>query len=680
MQKPAIFFCLIIFLFFSCEDQPTQKVTRKPAPSNNIRNYLINQASDITDNALKSVQNIDDWKNIKDDRYQELVGMLGLVDMPIEGKRSPLNVKKVGTIQMDGYRIEKLYYESLPGLYVPANLYIPDNITKPVPAILYQCGHSRTQKVHYQAHPRRYAELGFVCLIVETIQWGEVYGEHWGCYSKGWFNWYSRGYTPAGVEVWNGIRGLDLLSAMPEVDSDKLGVTGISGGGALTWYIAAIDQRIDAAATVCGNSNLESQIRTRTIDEHCDCMMPINTYLRDFHDIGALIAPRPLFIAQADRDGMNTIESSIEVYESLKNFYTLFDAEKDINFISTPGGHSYHPNSRKAIFSFFMNHLMDKDIPPDEIADVDESPDAMLSNEDLEVFIGGPPADDITTIIQDSFISKPAAPEIKSVRDLEAYRNKVVALLKEHTFYGFPETPIPLASKRELRALDGAAFGSEKYSFNTEEGWRIKLDIRYRNPRDEKRPLMIVLRSPDEKRWDSEGFISNLDKEWNIAYLEVRGIGEFGWAQELQWHIRRASAWTGRTIASMRVYDVLRAIEFAGELADVDPKQIGLAARGEMSSVALYTALLNGNCKTLILQNPPGSLDVPSNPDGRGEALELLNVLQIIDINQVPALLHPTKTFIVGDMPESYQWSLNTLERLNLKRHVIAVKDVSKIE
>ncbi len=678
MQKPVIFFCLIIYLIFSCEDQPTQKVIRTPVPSNNIRNYLITQAGDITGNALKSLQNKDDWKDIKDDRYQELVEMLGLVNMPLEGERSPLNIKKTGSIQMDGYRIEKLYYESLPGLYVPANLYIPDNITEAVPAILYQCGHSRTQKVHYQAHPRRYAQLGFVCLIVETIQWGEVYGEHWGCYSKGWFNWYSKGYTPAGVETWNGIRGLDLLSQMSEVDPSKLGVTGISGGGALTWYIAAIDQRIKAAATVCGNSNLESHIRTRTIDEHCDCMMPVNTYLRDFHDIGALIAPRPLFIAQADRDGMNTIESSIEVYESLKDFYALFDAEKDINFISTPGGHSYHPNSRKAIFSFFINHLMDKNIPADKIADVDESPDAMLSEEKLKVYIDGIPTNDITTLIQDSFISKPAAPEIKSVGDLEAYRNEVVALLKEHTFYGFPETPIPLDSKIELRALDGSAFGSEKYSFNTEEGWRIKLDIRYRNPRDEKRPLMIVLRSPDEKRWDSEGFISHLDNQWNIAYLEVRGIGEFGWATELQWHVRRASAWTGRTIASMRIYDVLRAIEFAGELADVDPVQIGLAARGEMASIALYTALLNGNCKTLILQNPPASLDVPSNPDGRGEALELLNVLQITDINQVPALLHPTQTYIVGNMPKSYQWSLNTLERLDLNGQLVVVNHLSK--
>jgi len=511
-------------------------------------------------------------------------------------------------------------------------------------------------------------------LIVETIQWGEVYGDHWGCYSRGWFNWYSRGYTPAGVEVWNGIRGLDLLSQMNEVDSSKLGVTGISGGGALTWYIAAIDERIKAAATVCGNSTLEAQICTRTIDGHCDCMMPVNTYLRDFHDIGALIAPRPLFIAQADRDGLNTIESATEVYESLKNFYSYFGADKNIEFISTPGGHSYHPDSRKAIFSFFINHLMDNNVPAEEIADVDESTGAMLSEEALRVYIDGPPSDDITTKIQDLFISKPASPDITSVTELKAYRKKVVESLKKRTFRAFPETPVSFDKKMEFRTLDRAAHGSEIYSFNTESDWRLKLDIRYRNPRGEKRPLMIVLRNPNEKRWDSEGFINELDEQWNIAYLEVRGIGETGWSPELQWHVRRASAWTGRTIASMRVYDLLRTIEFARGLPDIDPEQIGIAARGEMASIALFSALLDGKCKRVVVQDPPETLDAPGNPDGRGEAMEMLNVLQITDVNQLPALIYPAQTYIVGNMPDTYQWSMKTLEKLDLKDRMILVK------
>jgi hypothetical protein len=114
--------------------------------SNNIRDYLIQKATEISDNSLSEIKTLGDWQNIRDRRYDELVEMMGLSDMPLNGDRSALNVKITGIIQENGYRIEKLYYESLPGLYVRANLYVPDNISNPKPGILYVCGHSRTQK------------------------------------------------------------------------------------------------------------------------------------------------------------------------------------------------------------------------------------------------------------------------------------------------------------------------------------------------------------------------------------------------------------------------------------------------------------------------------------------------------------------------------------------------------
>jgi len=357
------------------------QIERQPAldQSNNIRVHLMRVASELTHDSLAGINTLDAWQRVLAQRHQEFLEMMSLMDVPVEGPRPPLNVTIVGTIRKPGYRIEKLYYESLPKLYVPANLYIPEGITKPVPAILYVCGHARTQKVRYQAHARKFAELGFVCLIIETIQWGEVQGEHWGCYARGWFHWYSRGYTPAGVELWNAIRGLDLLCDRPEVDKEKLGVTGISGGGAQSWYIAAADPRIKAAAPVCGTGTVNAHIHQRTIDGHCDCMMSINTYRRDYHDIGALIAPRPLLIASANRDGLFSIESVREVYFYTKHIYELYGRPDDIVLVETPGGHSYHKTSRTRIFSFFLKHLMGKNVPPSEVGDIDESESAMLS-------------------------------------------------------------------------------------------------------------------------------------------------------------------------------------------------------------------------------------------------------------------------------------------------------------
>ncbi len=649
--------------------------------SNNIRQHLVRVAGEITDKSLTGIKSKEEWEKIRPDRYKELIKMLSLTDMPLSGERPDLNVKVTGVIQKKGYSIEKLFYESLPGLYVPANLYVPDNIEDPVPAILYECGHARTQKAHYQAHARRFAELGFVCLIVETIQWGEVHGEHWGCYANGWFHWYSRGYTPAGVEVWNGIRGLDLLTQRPEVNPEKLGVTGISGGGAQSWFIAAIDPRVKAVAPVCGNSTVKSHIATRTIDGHCDCMMMINTYLRDFHDLGALIAPRPLYIAQADRDGLNSIESSRDVYFSLKDFYRLFDAENNINFIETPGGHSYHETSRKGIFSFFIRNLMDmdKEMDPDKIHDIDESESVQLDAEALKVYNNGQPEDDLTRSIQEFFVKCQPPSEITTSEELELYKTEVIDFLKNETFYGFPDHKVPLNPKLVFRTDDGAPYGNHEYSFVPEMDWRLKLDIRWRNPQGEDHPLMLILRNPNEKRWDSESFISGLKNKWNVAYLETRGTGEAGWAPELQWHVRRASAWTGRTIASMRVYDVIRCLEFVRTLDGVNQDSIGIAAWGEMTVVASYAALMDGSCQVLVIKDPPDTQNKESQPDGRGEAIEMLNCLRITDINRLPALVYPTRTFLIGPVPDSYNWSLETLKSIGAEESIQLINRISDL-
>jgi hypothetical protein len=649
-----------IFAVMSSCMQPAPEID----PPNNIRTYLSAVATEITENALSDINTLHDWEKQRDQRYDEFIEMMGLQDMPLDSERPGLNIKITGTIQQEGYRIEKLYYESLPGLYVPANLYIPDDIQEPRPAILYVCGHSPTQKVHYQPYPKKFAQLGFVCLIIETIQFGEVWGHHHGCYYQGWFNWYSRGYNPGGVELWNAIRGLDLLSERPEVDPDKLGVTGISGGGSQSWYIAAADPRIKAVAPVCGASTLKAHIITRTVDGHCDCMMPINTYQQDFQDIGALIAPRPLLIAQADRDGLNTIESVRELYGDIKKMYDLYGVPGNIGLVESPGGHSYHRISRQRIHSFFLEHLMDKKVPPEETGDIDEDPENLLSADELRVYTEGPPANDRTTTIQDSFVKLHGDPEIANEQDLLAFRDSVKHFLCTRTFGAFPKVKAPFDPRLEFRSLDGARFGWTIQSFISEEGWRLKLDFRWRNEPDVRKPMMIVLRNYDEDRWASESFASGLEDEWNIAFLEVRGIGENGWDPALQWHVRRASAWTGRTIASMQVYDVLRSMEFCRTLEGVDTGKIGIAARDEMTVVAMYAALLDGHCHTLILKDPPESQDSPSRPDGRGAAIEMLNCLRITDLYQLPALLVPAKIRFQGEIPEVYQWSEKVLKDL----------------
>ena len=634
------------------------------AQSNNIRQYLMSEAEKITSNSLSNINSLADWEAERGKRYDELVEMLGLNNVPLADDRPDLNVKVTGIIQKDGYRIEKLYYESLPSLYVPANLYIPDNITDPCPAILYLCGHASTQKVYYQAYCQKYARLGFVCLIVETIQYGEVRGEHHGCYARGWFNWYSRGYTPAGVEVWNAIRGIDLLCSRKEVDPDRIGVTGRSGGGAQTYFVSAVDKRVRAAVAEAGATTLSEQILTRSIDRHCDCMVPINTYLYDIQDIGSLIAPRPLFIVQGNSDNLFSIEGTRKLFGDIRKIYGYFNASDKVQLLEVESGHNSTSASRQDVFAFFLEYLADKKITPEAIGDIDESETAMLTEEELKVYVDGVPPDDRTTTIQNSFIKLPAAPVITNEKELTHFHDDVLGFLKTRTFGAFPANNAAFDTHLLFRSSDLDRFGNNLYSFVTEEGWRLTIDIRWRNDPSETKPLLIILGNSGEEFAGVEEFIKGLPADWNIAYFNTRGAGETGWDQGLQWHIRRASAWTGRTIASMQVYDVLRCIEFCRSLNNVDANKIGIAAKNEMGVVALYAALLDGNCHTVMLKNPPATQDTASCPDGSGQAVEMLNCLRITDVCQIPALIPSTDIIFIGEVPDSYRWAENIRMKL----------------
>jgi cephalosporin-C deacetylase-like acetyl esterase len=196
-------------------------------------------------------------------------------------EKTPLHATVTGTVERGEVVIDKLHFQSRPGLYVTGNLYRPRQSKGRLPAILYVCGHSGRgrdgNKTAFQDHGLWFASNGYVCLIVDTLQLGEVAGVHHGTYNLGRWWWQARGYTPAGVECWNGVRALDYLVSRPDVDAERLGVTGISGGGAATFWIAAADERVKAAVPVSGMSDLESYVSSKVINGHCDCMFLVNT-------------------------------------------------------------------------------------------------------------------------------------------------------------------------------------------------------------------------------------------------------------------------------------------------------------------------------------------------------------------------------------------------------------------
>ncbi len=649
----------------------------------NIRDYLIREAQRITDHALTDYTDAEAWRKLLPDRRRQFFDMMGLETLPPIEQRTPPVVQVTGVVERPNYRIEKLVYESLPWLFVTANLYIPKDVpsrgsTEKLPGVLYVCGHASTQKIHYQAHPRRFAELGFVCLAVDTVQYSEIPGYHHGCYREGWWHWYSKGYTPGGVELLNGIRGLDLLAQRPEVDASRLGVTGISGGGAVSWYVAAGDERIKVAAPICGTATLASHIADRTIDGHCDCMWWTNTSLWDLADIGALIAPRPLLIGSADRDDIFTIGSIRKVHHQLERLYGILDAKNNLHLVETPGGHSYHARSRTGIFSLFMKHLQGKEVPPEQVGDIDESPKAQEEESTLRVFVDGYTGESRNCVIQETFVPRAVLPKISDRADVERKRLEVIHALREKTFHAFPAStpPLNVEFKQESHFDNGTLCC--RFSYTTEEDWRLHGEFQKPNKASSPAPTMVALRSPEETRQETERFISGTPSHWARAIVEPRGTGDTAWGQELQWHIRRASAWTGRTIASMRVWDTLRALEAIRTLEDVKREHIALVARGEMAAVALYAALLDGKVRTLLLQSPPATQNAPSRPDGRGEAIEMLNCLRITDLPQIAGLLYPVEIVLIGDCPDTYRWAEEVYQKLGAPGKIKRVKELSE--
>ena len=218
-----------------------------------IHKYLVAETERLSKSPLAGAATKADWDAKRPELKRQFLDMLGLWPVP---EKTPLKATATGTLERGDVVIENVHFQSKPGLYVTGNLYRPKaspdrkggEALRKLPAILYVCGHSGRDrdgnKVAFQDHGLWFASNGYICLIVDTLQLGEIAGKHHGTYNLDRFWWQSRGYTPAGVECWNGIRAIDYLISRPDVDPEKIGVTGISGGGATTVWMAAADDRV----------------------------------------------------------------------------------------------------------------------------------------------------------------------------------------------------------------------------------------------------------------------------------------------------------------------------------------------------------------------------------------------------------------------------------------------------
>ena len=623
--------------------------------------YFERETRRVSQRSAALLENAEDWSRQKSILRRQLFEMLGLQPLPA---RSDLKAKVTGTIERDGIVVENIQFQSRPGLYVTANFYRPAEQEGPLPTILYVCGHGRVKidgvsygnKTHYQHHGTWFAKNGYTCLTIDTLQLGEIEGEHHGTHNLGKWWWNARGYTPAGVEAWNCIRALDYLESREEVDKDKFGVTGRSGGGAYTYWVSALDDRVKVCAPVAGITSMQNHVVDGCIEGHCDCMFMVNTYRWDFPLLASLIAPRPMLILNTDKDRIFPLDGVVDVYEKTRGVYEKLDALDHIGLSMYEGPHKDTQPLRVAAFHWFDRFLKDASI--DDELEKTTAP-KIFEPQELKV-LASTPENERNTFIDDYFTRR--VPRTQKLPDSKSDWASEIALIKNRLesrcFRGWPGGNEPLDISEDYRTeLDGVAFS--RFTFDSQTGVRLPLYL----AAPAKTPLsdldLVVLNVLDEQTWQDfltspgaafpEAFpgmeLPELDEEafeaekgmhtsmkWGMLYLPPRGIGPTAWTtdEKESTHIRRRFALLGQTIDGMRVWDIRRAIQSLRKLDGGDEPKLWIQSSGIMGGNALYAALYEPDIHRIDLHNPPTT---------HREGPTYLNVLRFTDIPQIAAIV-----------------------------------------
>jgi dienelactone hydrolase len=578
----------------------------KPLPGDALaERFLKEDTRQVSERFLDGAKSLKDWQARLPLLRREYLDMLGLWPWP---EKTPLRATITGTRTRDTVVIDNLHFQSKPGLYVTGNLYRPKNNTRKLPAVLYVCGHSGRgrdgNKTAFQDHGMWFARNGYVCLVVDTLQLGEVAGKHHGTYNLNRWWWHSLAYTPAGVECWNGIRAIDYLVSRKDVDTDRIGVTGISGGGASTIWIAAADDRVKVAVPVSGMSDLESYVSNKIVNGHCDCMFLVNLYRWEWTTIAALIAPRPMLFANSDNDPIFPMDGNRRIIARLRDVYKLHGKGDLVDDFVSKGGHDYRPDLRLAIFRWMNKHLRGD---TGAIKDADDKP---LPGKELRVFPEDKdlPADALNGKIDETFVptARVTLPEKKA---FARWQKEMIARLKEGPF-------------RHLDQMT-ASPGTMKLVSPEESAARDR--------------TMAVITDTRSDRWAHA--VADKDALWKVT---PRGIGDSAWTRRNPPnYVERSYALLGLTVDLGRLHDIAEALR---SLA-AEKKPHRLVGKGEGGILAAYAALFEPGVSEIVLVDPPSS-----HRDGP----HFLGILRLLDIPDALGLLAPRKLTILGGDEEAF--------------------------
>lgn len=324
--------------------------------------------------AMPAYASLDEWLERKRRLREQILSAAGLLPAPEKG---PLRAEVFGRIEHESYSTEKVLLETLPGYYLGGNLYRPSQPGKR-PGVLIAHGHSRYGRFEHQhrshstvqgeqgqARENRYPDqvawsaplVSYPALAINLAKQGYVVFA-WDMVGYNDTNQTTHGFGgpkeqlwsfgPLGLQLWNSTRALDFLASLPDVDAERIGMTGASGGGTQTFLLAAVDDRIKCSAPVGmvsgvmqGGSSCENAPGLRH-----------GTFNVEF---AAMAAPRPMILVSTPVD--QTRRTPREEYPAIRRIYDLFGRGDNVEYVEIDAPHNYNRFSREAVYRFFAEHL-----------------------------------------------------------------------------------------------------------------------------------------------------------------------------------------------------------------------------------------------------------------------------------------------------------------------------------
>lgn len=578
---------------------------------NMLIHYLNNDAFrylDERDKEVAALKTKEDWIS----RQKKVREILNRTVGPFPEK-TPLNPKITGVIKKDGFRIEKIIFESMPGFYVTGILLVPDKIKGKAPAVIEVHGHGfpafRTKGTQMQLY--NLVKRGFVVFAIDPLGQGERI-QYWDESKKtsttgpspvsehSYFGnqMLISGVSPIRYFVWDGIRAVDYLLTRKEVDGERLGIYGCSGGGTQATLISAFDERIKASAVGCYITGFRRLLQSIGPQDAEQNIYHAIKYGITHADLLEVRAPSPLLISSTTRDYFS-IQGAVESYQEVRRAYQAFGSEGKISHAVDDSGHGFARNII-SIYAFFQKEL--------ELAGTTEilTFDG-FKPEELQVTPTGQLATSFPEGETAFSINKKETGKLidrinSSRKNIAAHLADVPLKARELSGYVTPAEEVKHVFRGRYKR---SGYSVEMYALNGQGDYVIPLLIFVPEAGSNFRSLIYV--HPDGKAADAAagGTIEKLVKAgYLVAAPDVLGTGE---TADNFYGSNYVSFMTGRSIAGIQAGDIGIVSNFLKRRNDIDIKKISGISFNEMGPALLHAAVLNPDINSIALVGSPVS-------------------------------------------------------------------------